>query len=385
MKILFVVNQPFAAGNGLSASARRTVDGLRAAGEDVRFLSAANHDPQGEQPHYVLPLTHIPVFQGLVERQGYEFAKADDAVITEALKWADVVHIEEPFFIQMRVCRLAKRMGVPMTATFHLHPENLFSSIDMQWSRLLNHGTMWLWRSRVFNACRIVQCPTEGVRRRLARWHFKPELRVISNGLIPLPHGEVPEREARDGWTLISTGRYSVEKDQKTLLRAMRYSRHADRIQIVLAGRGPREAQFRRFAERLERQGILKKPVEFRFCTFEELQRRYHAADLYIHCAQVEVEGLACLEAVATGLVPVIAEGPLTSASQFARSGRSRYPAGNARALAERIDDWLDHPEERRQEAERYRGMEKDYEISRSIEQLRQMFRDACKERKEKP
>ena len=44
MKILFVVNNFYASGNGLSASARRTVRYLREAGEEVRVLSGRNHE-----------------------------------------------------------------------------------------------------------------------------------------------------------------------------------------------------------------------------------------------------------------------------------------------------------------------------------------------------
>ena len=47
MKILFVVNNYFATGNGLSASARRTVQALKDAGQDVRVLSGPNPDAAG--------------------------------------------------------------------------------------------------------------------------------------------------------------------------------------------------------------------------------------------------------------------------------------------------------------------------------------------------
>ena len=50
MKILYVMNNAFAKGNGLSASCQRTVQYLRDAGEDVRILSEAG--PDGEQPEY---------------------------------------------------------------------------------------------------------------------------------------------------------------------------------------------------------------------------------------------------------------------------------------------------------------------------------------------
>ena len=381
MKILFVVNNAYVSGNGLSASCQRTVRYLREAGEDVRILSGACEG--AEKPDYVLEGMTVPVFDGLIRKQGYSFAKKDDEVIEEAVRWADLVHLEEPFDLQIRTCTIAKREHKPVTATYHLHPENLFSSIHLGHSLYLNGSTMLVWLETVFNRCLYVQCPTENVRERLEKWHCRAELRVISNGMPPRERLEdvfvpCPVQKEEGTYLLVSTGRYSVEKDQITLLHAMRHSHYADRIQLVLAGRGPHEAALRREAEALVSEGILKRLPEFLFCSMPELEAIYREADLYIHCATVEVEGLSCMEAIETGLVPVIAEGHLTATAQFALSEESRYPQRNAQALAERIDYWLSDDMRRQQEARRYVGMGQEYDISRSIEQLRKMFRDAA-------
>ena len=54
MKVLFVVNNFYAKGNGLSGSARRTVRKLKEAGLDVKILSGPNPDPQGPEPEFLL-------------------------------------------------------------------------------------------------------------------------------------------------------------------------------------------------------------------------------------------------------------------------------------------------------------------------------------------
>lgn len=384
MKILYVVNNCFTKGNGLSGSARRTVAGLIRAGLDVRILSAANPDPSGPQPDYILPDDKIPVFNKLIRKQGYSFAAIDDRIITEAVRWADIVHLEEPFDLQIRTVRIAEREGVPCTSTYHLHPENFYSSVHLQKSLWFNRMTLRVWRDTVFNHCEIIQCPTESVRRRLEKWHFKPELRVISNGMLPFDASNDDDLNRASGkgsapakvYTVISTGRYSVEKDQTTLLRAMRSSRYADRIQLIFAGQGPTEKKLKRMAEKLVSAGILKYPPIFGFYSLSELRALYKQADLYIHCAFVEVEGLSCMEAIETGLVPIIAEGDLTATSQYALSERSVFPARDDRALAQRIDWWLSHDAERTSEAIKYIGLGSEYDIGKSIAQLSQMYED---------
>lgn len=379
MKILFAINNAFAKGNGLCGSCRNTVRYLREAGEDVRILSVEGEE--GEKPDYVLPHGRLPVFDGLVQRQGYSFAKGDIKIVTEAVRWADVVHIEEPFAVQILTCMIAKREKKIITGTYHMHPENLFCSVHLGKSLILNFFTMILWRNAVFNHCKIVQCPTENVRKRLSAWRFKPELRVISNGMLPEvgeQAGGLDHTEKKDGfYTIVTTGRCSVEKDQRTLLKAMRYSKFADRIRLVIAGRGPIENQLKKKADALVRDGVLKTPPVFCFCNADGLRKIYSEASLYVHCATVEVEGMSCMEAVQTGLVPIIAKAKLSATSQFALSEESLFKGGCAKDLAAKIDWWLSDDGRRKKEAARYLGMGKEYDIRKSIENLRKMFRDA--------
>ncbi len=385
MKILYVVNNFYVKGNGLSASAQRTVKYLREAGMEVRVLSGAE-ETSDVLPDYVLPNWKVPVFDKLIRKQGYAFADIDRKVIQEALDWADIVHLEEPFILQMEVVKMAQKSGKLLTATYHLHPENLYSSIYMRKNPFLNGPTMKLWRDSVFNKCLMIQSPTHNAKERMDRWHFKPEIRVISNGM--LPHEGLDENspicssDCLDGtYRIVTTGRFSVEKDQITLIKAMRYSKFSDRIRLVFAGRGPIGNRLKAKAASFVRKGILRYEPDFGFHSLEELEKIYHKSDLYIHCATVEVEGLSCMEAIELGLVPIIATGKLTATAQYALSEKSLFRARNAKELARRIDWWLEHEDARRVEARRYLGMGRQYDIHKSIDKLIQMYEDVLKQR----
>ncbi|MBR1574593.1 MAG: glycosyltransferase [Bacteroidales bacterium] len=380
MKILFVVNNYYATGNGLSASARRTVLKLKEAGEEVRVLSGPNHEPGGPQPEYLLRDKHYPVVDYLITANGYCFSTRDPKIIREALSWADVVHIEEPFNLQRRTVRMARKMGVPCVGTHHLHPENLLSAIHMGRWRFLNNCILWFWQASVFDWCRDLQCPTKNVSDRLGRSHFKARLHLISNGIIRGEEAPLPAKKS-DGkvFTVICVGRLSVEKDQKTLLKAMRYSRYADRIRLVFAGRGPQASNYRKMADRLVRDGVLKIAPEFKFLDKEGLRQLASEADLYIHCATVEVEGLSCLEILREGVVPILADGPLTATAQFALDDRSVFPVRNAKMLADKIDWWLENDAERHAFEKKYAESVDRYDISQSISDIRRMYEAALK------
>ena len=53
------------------------------------------------------------------------------------------------------------------------------------------------------------------------------------------------------------------------------------------------------------------------------------------------------------------------------------FPAKDPKALAERIDYWLEHPDERRRMGYEYAQSTEDYDIRKSIAALIEMFRDA--------
>lgn len=381
LKILFVVNDLYTRGNGLAASARRTIMLLREWGHDVRVLSAppSHGDDCGVGvPDYPLPHLRIPLVAPLITSQGYAFARSDRHQVDRALDWADVVHLEEPFMLQAVVARRARARGVPALATYHIHPENLTASVYLDRCTPLNRVILEMWKRLIFNRCGALQCPSQSVWRRLVPLGLDVPLFVLSNG-VPLG-GVIDERGSEgDGWPvvrLLSIGRFSREKDQATILRALRYSSHARSIELTLAGRGPTERHLRKLADSLVRDGVIAHPVRFAFMGPEEMAQASREADLYVHAARIEVEGLGALEVLRHGVVPVLARGPLTATSQFALSEESVFEAGNPRLLARAIDAWVDRgSRDRRIEAARYRRVGAQYDIRSCVGELERVYR----------
>jgi glycosyltransferase involved in cell wall biosynthesis len=376
MRILFVLNNYYCTGNGLSASARRTVNALKEAGEEVRVLSGPNHNPDGPQPEYMLKDFYFPLFQPIINAHGYQFASTNTRIVEEAVRWADVIHMEEPFVLEIRTAKIARRLGKPITGTYHLHPENIFYSLGMGSWKYPNQLMLKIWRDSCFNKWGYVQCPTQNVRDRLEAFGYKADLRVISNGLVPDECIRVPHQN--NPYLLICIGRLSGEKSPDTLLEAMKYSTHAKNIQLFFAGRGPKEKKVRRMAKKLYADGVLAHEPQFGFLDRDGLRNLAAKADLAIHCATVEVEGLSIMEAMQQGAVPVIAKGPITGTHHFTLDERSRFTQKDARELAGKIDWWLDHPAELEEARNSYVEEMKQYSIEYSVRELMKMFKDAA-------
>lgn len=68
---------------------------------------------------------------------------------------------------------------------------------------------------------------------------------------------------------------------------------------------------------------------------------------------------------------------PAHTTSQFALDSRSVFPEKDAKALAEKIDWWLSHPEERWEAGKAYAASMEHYDIANSAQKLITMFNNA--------
>lgn len=376
MKILYVCNNISVPGNGICTSARNITAALRRAGEDARILAGENADPDGIQPDFRLKRFRFPLLQPIIDANGFSFAAFDRKVVSEALEWADIIHCEEPLFLERHIIKMARKMGKPLVGTFHMYTENILTEFPLGNFGLSNRVLMWAWKKRHYEHMSHIQCPTELVRKHLENNHFKAQLHVISNG-IEIPEQPVVAKPYESGpIRIIMVGRLASIKNQSLLLEATKYSRHAHEIRLTFAGNGTLEKQLRRQAARLTADGTLQYAPEFVFLDKAGLKELAHNAYLCVHAASMEVEGLGCMEALREGTVPVIAQDNVyIGTASYALDERSLFPSGNARELAARIDYWIEHPDERNRMAQVYADTIREFSLDKSARALIAMYR----------
>ena len=345
VKILIVINDYLNKSNGMCISTQRFVEEFRAAGHEVRI---ATNDRYGALD-YPLGVVRIPVFSGIIEKEGFTFARADMRTIRKAVAWADAVHVEDPFLVCRLAAREARRAGKPVTGTFHLYPENMTYAVHLGEIDPVNRCFLRSFVSGVYNRCLCVQCPTAQVRDRLAEVGATAKLEVISNGIAQAfidagirrleaseasPAQQACAANSPSVLRVLSVGRFAPEKNQATLLEAIAQAKHGEQIRVTLAGKGPIEAELRKKAADL---GL---NVDFGFFEQDKLRDLMCANDVYVHCAGVEVEGMSCMEAFACGCVPVISDASLSSTKAYALTKHNIFSHANAVDLAVKLD-WL--------------------------------------------
>ena len=336
--------------NGTTVAAMNLIRALKAKGHTVRVL-CGDEERRGGEGFYIAPKLNLWPFNGYVAKVGVSLAKGDPKIIAEAFDGTDLVHIMTPFSLGMKAMKVAEQMGIPVTAGFHCQAENMTAYVGLNKVGFLSHFVYAFLYRRFFRYADAIHYPSAFIRE-----VFESSIRkktrgyVISNGVngsVRRAHVERPA-EWRDRIVIVSTGRYSREKAQDVLIKAVQRAKHRDTIQLVLAGQGPQEPYYRALAKRLPI------PPVFRFYERTEIGNVLNCCDLYVHPAEMELEGIACLEAIKCGKLTIVSDSKLSATRTFAVDDRCVFRRGSAKDLARVIDWWIDHPEERALCEERY-------------------------------
>ncbi len=368
MKILLVLEQFDGANNGNTISARRLAANLRDRGHEVRIAaSGADTDEKWGFGEF-----HLPIFDKLITAQGFVFGRPDREKMKEAVSWADLVHIMMPFPLSKLAVKLAMEMNIPCTGAFHVQPENIWFSVGLGNFMPIINFTYWLGKKYIFRYFHYIHCPSKMIANQLTNHGYKAEIRVISNGISPVfkYHKSEKRPEFRGKFVIVMSGRYSHEKRQDVLIEAVRRSKYSDRIQLYLAGQGPVKAEYEKLGS------TLANPVIMKFLSCDELIQLFGECDLYVHASDADIEAISCMEAFASGLVPIIADSPRSATPQFALDERSLFKAGDSQDLADKIDWWIEHEDERKRMEYLYAEEAKEYALDKCVDRMLDMFAD---------
>lgn len=376
MKITIVADTFGRENNGTTITIRRLIDGLRDRGHCVRVVSPFDCDEEG---FYTLPKLNFGVFNGYVAKNGVTLARADREVLRRAIEGSDVVHIVMPFSAGCAAQEICRQLSVPYTTAFHVQAENITAHLRLISSRLAERLVYKIFYHKFYRHARYVHCPSETIAAILKKNGYDMPLNVISNGVSPIfIRQEIARPMELDGkFLIVFVGRYSREKRHDLLVRAVRRSQFCDCIQLVFAGCGPREKYLRRIC------AGLKNPPVIRFFEKEELVKLLSLADLYVHPSDAEIEAIACLEAISCGAVPIISDSKKSATNAFALSSDNVFSHKSVRTLAERIDDFLSHPEKIERSRRAYLDYAKQFALSNCLTQMEEMFSAAAAEKQD--
>ena len=361
--------------NGTTIATMNVARAMAEKGHEVRII-CPDAFRKGQPGVYFVPPVNFGIFNGYVSHNGVVLSSTKDKeTIRKAVEGSDIVHFNFGGFLSSYTADLCKQLNIPTTASMHTQAENFTNHVGLQYSRFANH---WWYKHLyriLFRKVDAIHYPSEFIHKEFERQcKFTSNAYVISNGIqSDFKRVEVERPKELEGKVVVAfTARYSREKKHVDLFRAMKYSKHRDKIVLLLPGAGPLEKKFRKKYSKW-----CANPPILGFHNHDEMVQLLNCVDIYCHVGRVDIEPISCLEAISIGIPPILTDSKFSSVSSFAIDPELNvYHAGDAKDLARHIDYFIDHPDVAKENGAKYLGYAERFDFQTSMDQMEQMYQE---------
>ncbi|HEX3786410.1 MAG TPA: DMT family transporter [Pseudonocardiaceae bacterium] len=322
--------------NGAAKFAHQLASGLADRGHDVHVLAPSDTGPAGRSILDGVTVHRVaahrtpahPSFRVALPPATHRAARA----LIEELK-PDLVHVQSHFTVCRTLVRAAAKRNIPVVATNHFMPENLFGYLRVPgWLRTSAARLAYRDLARVLTPAQVVTAPTPTAVNLLCRQGFGGRAIAVSCG-VDLDRYAGDGSQA-DGRTVLFVGRLDPEKRVHELLAALALLPERLGVRAEIVGDGACRTELAALADRL---GIAER-VRFRgFVSDADLVEAYRRSSVFCMPGVAELQSLVTLEAMAAGK-PIVAADAV-ALPHLVVPGRNGwlYPPGEVGVLAGRL------------------------------------------------
>ncbi len=347
MRVLFSGQSYYRKDNGQAVFMIRLAEGLVRAGHEVMALAPSIRGiAQREVVRGVIvqtvPALHLghnlnvtAFSDGWVEETIAEFAP-------------DIIHIQDHFFLNRTVLRVARQRSIPIVGTNHFLPANWSNNMYIPRSvQGVVHRAMWKDMLQVFNQLEAATTPTETAVAILRKQDLRIPVKAISCGVDQTEFWPDPAldrsvirrhfRLALDKPVLLYVGRVDREKGLEYLVEAAALLSDCN-FQIAIAGKGMYRDPLIELVQELE---IEDKVVFPGYIHSDDLPLLLNSVDAFVMPSSAELQSIATLEAMSCAK-PILAANAraLPELVEHGVNGLLFNPQ-NAQSLAESIHRFL--------------------------------------------
>ncbi|SDW38085.1 Glycosyltransferase involved in cell wall bisynthesis [Marinococcus luteus] len=228
----------------------------------------------------------------------------------------DVVHVVNPAVVGYSGVNYAKKLGVPLVASYHTNLAQYMSYYNLGMLKWL----MWWYVRRLHNKADINLCTSQTVQTELQEKRFERmhlwKRGVDTEQFHPGHHSRKMRERLSGGKTdrtlLLYVGRLAAEKEIEKIRDVLEES---DKFCLAIVGDGPHR-------EELEKHFEGTDTVFTGFMHGDELASTFASSDVFVFPSTTETLGLVIMEAMASGLPLVAAEsGPTKEQLTSERNG----------------------------------------------------------------
>ncbi|MDH6237152.1 glycosyltransferase [Cryobacterium sp. CG_9.6] len=245
----------------------------------------------------------------------------------------DVVHFQSHINMGRGVTIEAKKRGIRIIGTNHVMPENMvkFSLIPVGFQDRVIKAA-WRAAHRTFGRAAAVTTPTRRAAQFLEKYTGLTGVLAISCGIDADNYS--PNFEPRTENRILFVGRVTSEKQIDVLLQAAALLDPTLRAQIEIVGGGDQRRTLEHLAATL---GISANVTFTGYVTDEELRATYSRATLFAMPSIAELQSIATMEAMASGLPVVAADAMALPHLVHDQENGYLFRPGDAQDLADKI------------------------------------------------
>jgi len=298
----------------------------------------------------------------------------------------DIIHNHGLLFMAVRSMFASRTLHIPNLVTFHTmltDAAKFYSPIDVPDWMLTR--PFWFYLRELLERADAVVAPTNAIKNELLS--YAPSMHrveVIPTGVDTSRFSPTVDGAAfrdryglRDEKVLMHVGRIAMEKNLDLILDGFSLlSKEDPQVKLLLVGEGPAKKHYQ---QKVHDMGLESKVLFTGFVPDDELPSAYAACDAFTIASKFETQGLAALEAMATG--KPVAGINFRAVAEMVRPGENGYLfEEDVRSCASAMREALLHSQELRESTRR---SALDYSQEKSALKLVELY-EATIERKKR-
>lgn len=215
----------------------------------------------------------------------------------------DIIHIHSPDTIALAALKYAKKRQIPIVATYHTDFGRYLDYYHLSFLR----PAVWAVLRRLYKQMRFVTTPSQVISDELIG-HGIPNVQTTPWGVeftrfdssFCSPEWRDKILKGKKKTILLCVCRLTWEKDLQTLAQTYNLLKKTrNDFVMVIAGRGP---------ARRELESLMPGAIFLGYIEGAEFSKVYASCDIFLFPSTTETFGNVTIEAMASGLVPVVAD-----------------------------------------------------------------------------
>lgn len=296
-----------------------------------------------------------------------------------------VINIQDHFMIGGKVAKEGKRLGIPLVGTNHFMPENFIHYIyPLKFARKPISKLAWRQFINVYKNLNLITTPTKTAAQLIINIGLKNPIIPISNGVDlekfnPKKNSNFLKKRfgiSNSDQIVLSVGRLDKEKHTEVIIKAFSHLPKKIHAKLVITGKGKERSKLIKLAKKLR---IYNRIIFTGFIPDEELPFVYSSADLFAIASIAELQSIATMEAMASGL-PVVAANVM-ALPELVHHGDNGYlfEREDFKTLANQISKILTSPTLKKKMSENSLKIIKRHNFNNTIKKYEAVYKLVCK------